>query len=140
MPLVLKAFVVQHLKKKTPPPKKPPHKKKKKKKKRKKNISTSTWKKYIFHFWLPPQHMEFLGQVSDLSLSHDLSCMCGKARALTHCARRRLNLNPSVPKMPPILLHHSRNSGKCIFKLVKLLFNVPGLLYRRFSMAYSIHY
>ena len=30
--------------------------------------------------------MEFLGQELDLSHSHDLSCSCGNAGSLTHCA------------------------------------------------------
>ena len=34
-----------------------------------------------------PWHMQFPGQGSDLSHSHKLSCRCGNARSLTHCAR-----------------------------------------------------
>ena len=34
-------------------------------------------------------HMEFLGQGSDLTHSYDLSCSCGNAGSLIHCARPR---------------------------------------------------
>ena len=34
--------------------------------------------------------MEFLGQGSDLSCSHDLGCSCGNTGSLTHCAGPRI--------------------------------------------------
>ena len=41
---------------------------------------------FYFSFLATPQHMEFLGHRSDLSLSRDLSRGCSNARSLTHCA------------------------------------------------------
>ena len=39
------------------------------------------------HFLAAPWHMKLLGQGSDPSCSLDLSCNCGNAGSLTHCAR-----------------------------------------------------
>ena len=52
-------------------------------------------------FWAATWHMEFPGQGSEPSHS------CDNTGSLIHCG---LNLRPSAPKAPPILLHHSRNS------------------------------
>ena len=41
---------------------------------------------FFFSFLAAPQHMEFRGQGSDVSCNHDLSCSCGNAGSLTHCA------------------------------------------------------
>ena len=42
---------------------------------------------FFFFFLAAPWRMEFRGQVSDLSHSHDLSHSCGNARSLIHCVR-----------------------------------------------------
>ena len=41
---------------------------------------------FLFSFWAVPQHVEFLGQESNLSRSCDLSCGCCSVGSLTHCA------------------------------------------------------
>ena len=62
---------------------------------------------FLFSFLATPQHMEFLGQGSDLSLSHYLRYSHGNARSPTHCARlgiepvpwrSRDTVNPIVPQ------------------------------------------
>ena len=48
------------------------------------------WNSSFFFFSLflaAPQHMDLLGQGSDLSHSCNLSHSCGNAGSLTHCAR-----------------------------------------------------
>ena len=42
---------------------------------------------FVFPSFFAPQHMEFLGQGSDLSLSWHLGQSCSNARSLTQCAR-----------------------------------------------------
>ena len=49
---------------------------------------------FIFSFGATLQPMEFLGQGSELSHSHDLSCSCGNAGSFTHCAR--LEIKPAT--------------------------------------------
>ena len=53
------------------------------------------------------------GHGSDQSCNCYLRLLCGNG-SLTHCAVRESNLHPRAPKMPPIPLHHSRNSSKAI--------------------------
>ena len=68
-------------------------------------------RKDIFFFFLSffglPQHMEFLGQGSDLS------CSCNPhhswVHSLTHGARQTSNLCAGATETPPILLCQSRN-------------------------------
>ena len=75
----------------------------------------SCWIQVFFFFPLfltTPQHMEFLGQGSDLNHSCDL---CHTVATwdpyLTYTVPGEgLNLHPSAAEMPPILLHHSRSS------------------------------
>ena len=41
---------------------------------------------YFLSFLAAPRHTEFPGEGSDLSCIFDLSCSCGNAGSLTHCA------------------------------------------------------
>ena len=41
---------------------------------------------FFVFFLAAPCHMELPGQGSDLNHSHELSCSCGNAKSLTHCA------------------------------------------------------
>ena len=52
---------------------------------------------FFFSFLAAQWHMEFPGQGSDLSHSCGLSCSCGNAGSLTHCAGQGWNLHPNAP-------------------------------------------
>ena len=74
-------------------------------------------------------HMEFLGQGSDMSHGCNLCHRFSNARSLAHCSWLGINLHPSAPETPTILLRHSGN-----FKLLKQFkfkfnFNLYGHTY-----------
>ena len=73
---------------------------------------------YLFSFLATPWPMEFPGQRSDPSSSHNLSHSCGNTGSLNHCAGWGSNLRPRTPKTPPIPLSHSRNSPEVCFRKV----------------------
>jgi len=57
--------------------------------------------------------MEFLGQKSDLSHSCDYSTAVAMQDPLTYGAWPGTILRAGAADMPPIPLHHSRNSSLC---------------------------
>ena len=70
-----------------------------------------------------PWHLELPGQgSSDLSLCLELSCSCGNARSLTHCAGS--TPRPGAPKMLSILLGHSRSSLRFYLLCMKPVFSL----------------
>ena len=64
---------------------------------------------FVFSFLADLQHMEFLGQRSDLSYS------CNNARSLTRLSGQGSGLRPSAPETLLIPLRHGRNS--CFLKI-----------------------
>ena len=78
---------------------------------------------YFFSYFLflaTPQHMEFLGQGSDLSHSRDLHCSCGNARSFNQGS----NLHPGAAEMLPIPLYHSGNStGLFLLPVIKTIYS-----------------
>lgn len=64
---------------------------------------------FFSSFLATQQHMEFLGQRSDLSYS------CNNARSLTRLSGQGSGLRPSAPETLLIPLRHSRNS--CFLKI-----------------------
>ena len=77
---------------------------------------------FFFPFRATLWHMEFPGQGSDLSHSCDLNHSCSNSGSLTHRARLRIEPVPSAPKMPSILLCHSRNSYSSILRCSNFFF------------------
>ena len=65
---------------------------------------------YFFPFLATPRHMEFLGQGSNPNCSCDLCHGCGNAESFNPALDQVSNLHPGTTEMPPILLHHHRNS------------------------------
>ena len=75
---------------------------------------------FFFSFFLSlsatSRYMEYPGQGSDPSRSHNLSCSCGNAGSLTTVLGWRLTRHPSAPKTLSIPLCHSRNSNPTVLK------------------------
>ena len=66
------------------------------------------------------------------SPSWRISCSCGNAGSLTHCAQPGWNLSPSALKTLPVLLHHSSHSPLPIFRISPVDWDEEGL--GRFGM------
>ena len=70
------------------------------------------WFFVYFSFLVTLRHIEFLGQGSDPSHICNLHLSCSNTRSFNPVCQlaQGLNLHPGTAEMPPIPLHHSRNS------------------------------
>lgn len=69
---------------------------------------------FFFLSWPPYGLWSFWASNQIQAIVANLSCSCSSTRTLTRCVRWGLNLPPSTPKMPQILLCHSRNSSDLV--------------------------
>ena len=70
---------------------------------------------YFLNFWATPRHMEFSGQGSYPSHSHNQSHSCSNTGSLAHCEGLGIELASQHSQDTPVL-HHSRNSQSMFFK------------------------
>ena len=82
----------------------------------------------LFSFLAAPRHMEFMGQGSDPSHSHDLSHSCSNAGSLTHCGR---------PRIEPVT-QHSQDSTDSIVPQEELLYIYLFILIFNFYVYFFV--